>query len=101
MRTVPKPWGHELIFAENEKYAGKILHLEPGQGTLELAVGMHVSPPQGTLRLLAHDEVVREQTIARDHRDLGGRLLMREDEELAADPQHAGELGAGLGEPLG
>ena len=31
MRTVPKPWGHELIFAENEKYAGKILHLEPGQ----------------------------------------------------------------------
>ena len=30
MRTVPKPWGHELIFAENERYAGKILHLEPG-----------------------------------------------------------------------
>ena len=30
MRTVPKPWGHELIFAENEKYAGKILHLEGG-----------------------------------------------------------------------
>lgn len=31
MRTVPKPWGHELIFAENDRYAGKILHLEPGQ----------------------------------------------------------------------
>ena len=31
MRIVPKPWGHELIFAENERYAGKILHLEPGQ----------------------------------------------------------------------
>jgi mannose-6-phosphate isomerase len=30
VRTVPKPWGHELIFAENERYAGKILHLEPG-----------------------------------------------------------------------
>lgn len=30
MRTVPKPWGHELIFAENERYAGKILHLEAG-----------------------------------------------------------------------
>jgi mannose-6-phosphate isomerase-like protein (cupin superfamily) len=27
---VPKPWGNELIFAENERYAGKILHLEPG-----------------------------------------------------------------------
>lgn len=30
MRRVAKPWGHELVFAENEKYAGKILHLEPG-----------------------------------------------------------------------
>ena len=31
MRRVAKPWGHELIFAENERYAGKVLHLEPGQ----------------------------------------------------------------------
>ena len=30
MRTVPKPWGSELIFAENERYAGKILRLEGG-----------------------------------------------------------------------
>lgn len=30
MRKVSKPWGHEIIFAENERYAGKILHLEPG-----------------------------------------------------------------------
>ena len=30
MRRVPKPWGHELIFAENDRYAGKILHLEGG-----------------------------------------------------------------------
>jgi mannose-6-phosphate isomerase-like protein (cupin superfamily) len=30
MRKVAKPWGHELIFAENERYAGKVLHLEPG-----------------------------------------------------------------------
>ena len=30
MRRVPKPWGHELIFAENDRYAGKILHIEPG-----------------------------------------------------------------------
>ena len=25
MRRVPKPWGEEIIFAETEKYAGKIL----------------------------------------------------------------------------
>ena len=30
MRRVPKPWGHEIVFAENERYAGKILHIEPG-----------------------------------------------------------------------
>ena len=30
MRTVPKPWGREEIFAENERYAGKILHLSAG-----------------------------------------------------------------------
>ena len=30
MRRVSKPWGHELVFAENERYAGKILHLEAG-----------------------------------------------------------------------
>jgi mannose-6-phosphate isomerase-like protein (cupin superfamily) len=30
VRRVPKPWGHELIFAENDRYAGKILHLEAG-----------------------------------------------------------------------
>jgi mannose-6-phosphate isomerase-like protein (cupin superfamily) len=31
VRRVPKPWGHELIFAETDRYAGKILHLEAGQ----------------------------------------------------------------------
>ncbi len=30
MRRVPKPWGHELVFAETERYAGKILHIDPG-----------------------------------------------------------------------
>ncbi|MDQ2969903.1 MAG: cupin domain-containing protein [Acidobacteriota bacterium] len=30
MRRVAKPWGHELIFAETDRYAGKILHLEGG-----------------------------------------------------------------------
>lgn len=30
MRTVQKPWGREEIFAENERYAGKVLHLSAG-----------------------------------------------------------------------
>ncbi len=30
MRLVPKPWGREEIFAENERYAGKLLYLSAG-----------------------------------------------------------------------
>jgi mannose-6-phosphate isomerase-like protein (cupin superfamily) len=29
-RKVDKPWGHELIWAETEKYVGKILHISNG-----------------------------------------------------------------------
>ncbi len=31
MREVPKPWGHELIWAEAERYVGKVLHIEAGR----------------------------------------------------------------------
>ncbi len=27
---VDKPWGHELVWASTDRYAGKILHIEPG-----------------------------------------------------------------------
>ena len=30
MRIVQKPWGHEEIWAETEKYLGKILHINSG-----------------------------------------------------------------------
>jgi len=30
-RQVPKPWGHELIWAETDRYVGKILHVKQGQ----------------------------------------------------------------------
>lgn len=30
MRTVDKPWGEELIWAETETYVAKILKIEPG-----------------------------------------------------------------------
>jgi quercetin dioxygenase-like cupin family protein len=30
-RHVPKPWGHELIWAETDRYVGKILHLRAGE----------------------------------------------------------------------
>ncbi len=31
MRVVRKPWGREEVFAENERYAGKLLYIDPGQ----------------------------------------------------------------------
>jgi mannose-6-phosphate isomerase-like protein (cupin superfamily) len=31
MRRVDKPWGYELIWAETERYVGKILHITAGQ----------------------------------------------------------------------
>ena len=31
VRTVPKPWGHETIWAANELYVGKVLHIKAGQ----------------------------------------------------------------------
>ncbi|HET6681520.1 MAG TPA: cupin domain-containing protein [Gemmatimonadaceae bacterium] len=30
VRTVPKPWGHETIWALTDRYVGKILHIKAG-----------------------------------------------------------------------
>jgi mannose-6-phosphate isomerase len=30
VRTIAKPWGHEIIWAANELYVGKILHVTAG-----------------------------------------------------------------------
>ena len=68
MRRVAKPWGHEVIFAENDRYAGKLLHLEGGHslslqyherkdetlyvlsGEVRLLVGMDGSMQEVTLK---------------------------------------------------
>jgi mannose-6-phosphate isomerase len=31
IKTVPKPWGHETIWAHTDTYVGKILHITRGQ----------------------------------------------------------------------
>ena len=31
IKTVPKPWGHETIWAKTDHYAGKILHIKAGE----------------------------------------------------------------------
>jgi mannose-6-phosphate isomerase len=31
MRRVDKPWGYEIIWAETDRYVGKVLHIKAGQ----------------------------------------------------------------------
>ena len=31
IKKVPKPWGHEIWWAQTDKYVGKILHVKKGQ----------------------------------------------------------------------
>jgi mannose-6-phosphate isomerase-like protein (cupin superfamily) len=31
MRRVSKPWGYEIVWAETERYVGKVLHIDAGQ----------------------------------------------------------------------
>jgi mannose-6-phosphate isomerase-like protein (cupin superfamily) len=31
MRRVDKPWGHEIVWAETDRYVGKVLHIAKGQ----------------------------------------------------------------------
>jgi mannose-6-phosphate isomerase-like protein (cupin superfamily) len=38
VRRVPKPWGHETIWAHTDRYVGKILHIKAGQ---QLSVQYH------------------------------------------------------------
>ena len=31
VKHVPKPWGHETIWAHTDRYVGKILHINAGE----------------------------------------------------------------------
>jgi len=46
---VPKPWGHETIWARSDRYVGKILHINAGQ---ELSVQYHEKKDE-TVHLLS------------------------------------------------
>ncbi len=65
MRRVEKPWGHEEIWAETERYVGKILHVRGGH------------------RLSLQHHVVKDETI----RVLSGCMVLELDDE-------AGRLGS-------
>ncbi len=55
--TVPKPWGHETIWARTDRYVGKILHIKAGQA---LSVQYHERKDE-TVYLLSGDLIYRVQ----------------------------------------
>lgn len=55
MKIVPKPWGHEVIWAHTDKYVGKLLHINAGQS---LSVQYH-SLKDETIHLLRGEMVYR------------------------------------------
>ena len=64
IRTVPKPWGHETIWAATEAYVGKILHIRAGEA---LSVQYHE---------------VKDETVYL----LGGELIYRIWESRDSEP---------------
>ena len=57
VRTVPKPWGHETIWASTDQYVGKILHIKAGQA---LSIQYH-NVKDETVHLLSGEIVYRVQ----------------------------------------
>lgn len=68
IKHVPKPWGHETIWAHTDRYVGKILHINAGQA---LSVQYH-NVKDETVYLLSGQLIYRiwegegEQKQARD-----------------------------------
>jgi mannose-6-phosphate isomerase len=52
---VPKPWGHEVIWAFTDRYVGKVLHIKAGHA---LSVQYHVRKDE-TIHLLSGEMIYR------------------------------------------
>jgi len=80
-RHVPKPWGHELIWAHTDRYVGKVLLIETGK---RLSLQRHEIKDEaiyvlsGRLRLYLEDDdgvVQTEELGPGDHRRVAtGRI---------------------------
>lgn len=53
--VVPKPWGHETIWAHTDRYVGKVLHIKAGHA---LSVQYHNRKDE-TIHLLAGEMIYR------------------------------------------
>ena len=57
IRVVPKPWGHETIWAHTDRYVGKVLHINAGEA---LSVQYHEQKDE-TIFLLSGTLIYRVQ----------------------------------------
>ena len=57
---VPKPWGHEMVWAQSDRYVGKILHIKAGH---ELSVQYHNRKDE-TVHLLSGEIVYRVKSTS-------------------------------------
>ncbi|MGI8619386.1 MAG: cupin domain-containing protein [Gemmatimonadaceae bacterium] len=57
VRVVPKPWGHETIWASTDHYVGKILHIRAGHA---LSIQYH-NVKDETIHLLSGEIIYRVQ----------------------------------------
>ena len=55
VKTVPKPWGHETIWAHTDRYVGKVLHIKAGHA---LSVQYHNQKDE-TVYLLSGELIYR------------------------------------------
>ena len=65
VRIVPKPWGHEIIWAHTDRYVGKLLHIKAGHS---LSVQYHNRKDE-TIYLLSGEMTYRVK-IDGDLRDV-------------------------------
>ena len=59
--VVPKPWGHEVIWAHTDRYVGKVLHITAGHS---LSVQYHERKDE-TIHLLSGEMLYRVQLDGR------------------------------------
>ena len=77
VRVVPKPWGHEVIWAHTEHYVGKLLHIKAGHA---LSVQYHNLKDE-TIHLLRGEMIYRV-----DEGDGLREVLLREGESFRNTP---------------
>jgi quercetin dioxygenase-like cupin family protein len=87
VRIVPKPWGHETIWAQTDLYVGKVLHIKAGHS---LSVQYHNLKDE-TIHLLSGTMIYRVGTTDGRKPEAGSRKL--ETIELKAGESFRNEPG--------